>query len=328
MREEMARSEEPLIGSNGAAEAQFQTAITTEVTSILEREKANGFLAEYFILEGFGLDLAIFLQWADGTSTVRFLELKAFVGSRQGGVGFGNGRGQGAQVDLLMLAQGRLALADGFTRWLLVDGTRDRGAPRYAIFDNIEASNAAMGGVARSKQNNLRVNQLMQHAVTWDTLSREIRNFLTSTKYLAYGSNMNPQRMSERDVHFSQRRHATLTGYTLRFDKVSSSNPREGKANIIRREQDMVEGVLYEIPQSDLTKLDVAEGFPKHYMKMSVLVKLDDDAQVLALTYVAQPSKIREGLKPTREYLNHLLAAKDALSEAYMQKLRLVETLD
>jgi cation transport regulator ChaC len=324
----MSYSEEPPIGSDGNAEEQFQTAIATEVTSILEGKKSDGSLVEYFIFQGFGLDLAIFLQWADGISTVRFLELKAFVGSRQGGVGFGNGKGEGAQVDLLLLAEGRLALADVFTRWLLVDCTRNRGTPRYVIFDNSQARSAAMGGVARSKQNNLRVNQLMQHAVTWETLSNEIHNFLTSTKYFAYGSNMDPQRMNERDVHFSQRRHAILKGYALKFNKVSSNNPREGYANIVQKKDEIVEGVLYEIPESDLSKLDRAEGYPTHYQKMSVLVKLDDDTEVWAVTYVAQPSKLREGLKPTREYLNHLLAAQDILSESYVEKLRSVETLN
>jgi gamma-glutamylcyclotransferase len=149
-----------------------------------------------------------------------------------------------------------------------------------------------------------------------------------STKYFAYGSNMDPNRMGERDVHFSQRRHAILEGYALKFNKVLSNNPREGYANIVQKKDEIVEGVLYEVPELDMKKLDRREGFPTHYSKESVIVELDDHTKETAVTYVAQPGMIREGLKPTKEYLNHLLAAKDMLSDAYIQKLRLVETLD
>lgn len=147
-------------------------------------------------------------------------------------------------------------------------------------------------------------------------------------KYFAYGSNMDPNRMSERDVHFSERRCAILKGYTLRFNKVASKNQREGKGNIIRKEGGIVEGVLYEMPDSDLTKLDLAEGYPDHYDHLPVEVELEDGAKVQALTYVAQPNMIREGLKPTREYLNHYLVAQGILSESYLQKLRSIETLN
>jgi len=109
--------------------------------------------------------------------------------------------------------------------------------------------------------------------------------------------------MKDRDVRFSQRTRAALNGYALRFNKVAFDNPQEGKANIVKREDEMVEGALYEIPESDMSKLHRAEGYPSHYGKMTVLVKLDGNKEVEALTYVAQPSMIQEGLKPTREYL-------------------------
>ncbi len=147
-------------------------------------------------------------------------------------------------------------------------------------------------------------------------------------KYFAYGSNMDSQRMNKRHVSFSQRVHAVLKGYTLAFNKVASDDPREGKANIVPKIDGIVEGVLYEIPESDLPKLNIHEGFPRHYYHKTVTVQTDSDASFNSLTYVAQPDKIREGLKPTREYLGHLIAAQDILTKTYIKKLESLETLD
>jgi len=147
-------------------------------------------------------------------------------------------------------------------------------------------------------------------------------------KYFAYGSNMDPDRMRERGVFFTERRRAILEGWKLLFNKVSSRNPSEGFANIEREEGSVVEGILYEIRDSDLEKLDSYEGCPEHYVRIRVRVKLDDGSEVEAVTYVANPSKVRSGLKPSREYLSHLLKGCDLLSKEYCERLRKLETLD
>ena len=147
-------------------------------------------------------------------------------------------------------------------------------------------------------------------------------------KYFAYGSNMNPERMMERSIGFSQRSHAILKGYRLEFNKIASRNPQEGYANVVKFENGIVEGLLYEIRNSDLSKLDTREGYPDHYDRVKVKVQLDDGQKVQAVTYIAQPDKLRDGLKPSRDYLGHLLAAKDVLSESYRRKLEALQTLD
>lgn len=146
-------------------------------------------------------------------------------------------------------------------------------------------------------------------------------------KYFAYGSNMNPQRMREREVRFSERIPAILKGYTLRFNKVASRNNCEGFANIATDAKGVVEGVLYEIPDNDLKKLDVREGYPDHYDRLKVRV-LTSTGEEEAITYVACPNKVAEGLNPSREYLAHLMAAMGMLSEKYYQRLNSTHTLD
>jgi len=103
-------------------------------------------------------------------------------------------------------------------------------------------------------------------------------------KYFAYGSNMDPARMKKRHVSYSQRVHAVLRGYVLRFNKLAYNGPREGKGNIMKDENEAVEGLLYEMPDSDLAELDCAEGYPDHYHRISVTVELDDHAAVEAIT--------------------------------------------
>jgi len=96
----------------------------------------------------------------------------------------------------------------------------------------------------------------------------------------------------------------------------------------VRDENGIVEGVLYDIADSDLKILDRYEGYPSHYERIKVVVRMDDGKMVEAVTYVAKPDKVREGLKPSKEYLNHLLKGCDLLSEEYCRKLRKLETLD
>lgn len=174
----MAYAKEPEIIKGQNPEGTFQIAIKKEITKMLDQKIIDDILKEYIILEKFGLDIAVFLKWADNRSSIRFFELKAFVGSRQGGVGFGNRRGEGSQVELLLLGDRKLGLADQFIRWILADGTKSKGIERFVIFNNKQAKNSAMGSVKKGKQNNFRVNVLMRKAITWNKLLEEIEHFL------------------------------------------------------------------------------------------------------------------------------------------------------
>ena len=90
----------------------------------------------------------------------------------------------------------------------------------------------------------------------------------------------------------------------------------------------VVEGILYEIRDSDIRKLDRYEGYPNHYDRINITVKLNNGQEVSAVTYVANPDKTCYGLKPSKEYLDHLLAGKDYLSPEYFEKLKATETID
>jgi gamma-glutamylcyclotransferase (GGCT)/AIG2-like uncharacterized protein YtfP len=144
-------------------------------------------------------------------------------------------------------------------------------------------------------------------------------------KYFAYGSNMSKERMNDRDIEFSQRTLAKLTGYKLVFNKKS----RQGiAANIEQSEPDFIEGILYEFADDQIKKLDIKEGYPSHYDRIQIAVTVKGGYQVEAVTYVAREDKIVMGLHPTKAYLGYLLAGEDILSKEYLYKLSQIETCD
>lgn len=138
---------------------------------------------------------------------------------------------------------------------------------------------------------------------------------------------MNPERMRERGVVFYSRKHLVLPGYSLRFNKIVYT-PDAGAANIVPDENGFVEGVLYKITLRGIMNLDKYEHYPTQYDRVILKTPHQGTELIELHTYIAHPEKTREGLKPARDYLEHLLEAEDLLSEDYVRQLLMVETLD
>lgn len=142
-------------------------------------------------------------------------------------------------------------------------------------------------------------------------------------KYFAYGSNCNPAVLEKKGVHFTTRERATLSGYRLLFNKKSlrESLPENiGFANINEDPEGSVEGILYDIVDEHLPLLDASERYPEHYGRVEVTVT-SDSGETVCCAYKAQPDKVAEGLVPSRNYLNHILSARDFLSQQYFEAL-------
>ncbi|MBN1367136.1 MAG: gamma-glutamylcyclotransferase [Dehalococcoidales bacterium] len=92
---------------------------------------------------------------------------------------------------------------------------------------------------------------------------------------------------------------ATLPNYKLIF--VGWSRQWQGGLASIRRVQGgKVSGVVYEISDKDLNRLDKAKGFPNDYNRIKVIVFDEDGTAMEAVTYVktGQP----EDSQPSKEY--------------------------
>jgi cation transport regulator ChaC len=139
--------------------------------------------------------------------------------------------------------------------------------------------------------------------------------------YFAYGSNMNMARVAARGLDTVSAVGAILPGVRLAFNKSSPAHAGEGHANICFDRDASVEGVLYRLATvTEIDKMDRYETTPFSYSRDLVTVRCGD-AICWAWTYFANPAVIAEGLRPSREYLNHLLAGHRFLSAAYYERL-------
>lgn len=145
--------------------------------------------------------------------------------------------------------------------------------------------------------------------------------------YFAYGSNMNPARLTDRGITPLNIQAAVADNVRLLFNKAAWRKPGVGYATIEPAPGETVEGILYDLTAEAIALLDGYEGYPKHYRRETLRVRLADNIPVEAIAYIAQPDKIEAGLKPTADYLSHLLAGEACLSPAYMARLRQTETL-
>lgn len=151
-------------------EKHFEDALAAVVRAALPERTAA-------IVRRFGLDIAVFIHDPARSRTL-FIEAKSFGGQRQGGVGFGNGRGKGPQVEILLSPLDQLAMLDRQVAWAFVDATQSYGTPRYALLTCSEAMGAAMGTIARDKQNNFRISQLEPHLTKWANFCEHLSRFL------------------------------------------------------------------------------------------------------------------------------------------------------
>ena len=147
-------------------------------------------------------------------------------------------------------------------------------------------------------------------------------------KYFAYGSNMSERRMIKRKVKFLKRYKGILKDYKLIINKKSYKNPNMGYSNIIYQSGNNVEGIIYEIMETDILKLDKFEGYPKHYDRVVIDINVDNKIEK-CIVYISQKEWVtNEELKTSNEYKNYLLDGKDLLSEKYYERLKNIKTLD
>ena len=148
---------------------------------------------------------------------------------------------------------------------------------------------------------------------------------MTPSHYFAYGSNMDPARVVDRRIRFTQISSAVLAGYVLRFNKRSRDQKGAGHANIVVELGGCVEGVLYQLESpNEIEKMDVFEHVPTNYTREVVSVETQTD-KLLVWTYLANPEVVLSGLKPPCWYLAHLLSGRAYLSDSYVEMLESVE---
>ncbi|MBS8269800.1 gamma-glutamylcyclotransferase [Halomonas litopenaei] len=145
--------------------------------------------------------------------------------------------------------------------------------------------------------------------------------------YFAYGSNMNIERVAARIGETRRVLAGSLEGYALRFNKASRV-PGIAHANVVPAPGDRVEGALFELLEPEqIRQMDPFEGYPHEYDRHRLQV-ITEQGPIEAWVYIAGAERQGDGLRPAREYLEHLLAGRDFLSEGYHQALAAVEAVE
>ncbi len=102
--------------------------------------------------------------------------------------------------------------------------------------------------------------------------------------YVAYGSNLNKKQMQYRCPTAKYVGVGELQGYELQF----KGRERSAFATIGRMDGASVPVGLWEIQARDERSLDMYEGFPSHYFKRDVQVRMDG-REVSAMVYIMNP---------------------------------------
>lgn len=149
--------------------------------------------------------------------------------------------------------------------------------------------------------------------------------------YFAYGSNMNKDDLERwcKERGYSPIKlispvKAILPNHKLCFTHYSSKR-RGGVADIISCENEKVEGILCQITQNDLDKIEEKEGVPNVYKRKIVNVRLSKGTSRCAITYEVRR---KEGVfVPSRLYMNTIIEGAKAhhLSKNYISKLKRVK---
>ena len=133
--------------------------------------------------------------------------------------------------------------------------------------------------------------------------------------YFAYGSNMDLERMEHRGVQVKKRFPGVLSGYTLVFDVPSKQGG--AAANIIANNTGTVEGILYWISKNSL---DTLATFEVHYRQKEVTITKFDGEAVKACVFISDQHQ--PDIRPTKDYLAHLLKGQAYLSHYYWSKIK------
>jgi gamma-glutamylcyclotransferase (GGCT)/AIG2-like uncharacterized protein YtfP len=130
---------------------------------------------------------------------------------------------------------------------------------------------------------------------------------------------MSRKRMIERDVHFTKIISGTLVDHLFTINKKSKANPNIGFANIEPSNFNDVHGMLYEVDESELAKLDKFEGAPNHYKReIKQVYNSFTNEKIDAIVYIAQPGWVAgKELVASEEYKNHILEGQDWVPSFY-----------
>lgn len=124
--------------------------------------------------------------------------------------------------------------------------------------------------------------------------------------YFAYGSNLSVTQKEDRTGRIRSAVPCRLAGYRFAFNKRGGDGST--KANIVPDPAGDVWGVAYLCNREAMRAMDRNEGVSGgHYLRHPVEVVARTGESISAVTYVAEPNFLVEGIQPSEDYLHRIL---------------------
>ena len=153
-------------------------------------------------------------------------------------------------------------------------------------------------------------------------------------KYFAYGSNLDQVQMAQRCPGARLIGPAQLANHRMCFPRRS---PVRGcaVASFEQHKGGMLWGVLYELDDDDLKRLDEREGFDpvnpsaiNRYCRVDVTVQLNAGGRIEAVAYVAVPEE--DAGRPSAHYMKHIIdgAVAHSFPDEYIEILRTIAVIE
>lgn len=151
--------------------------------------------------------------------------------------------------------------------------------------------------------------------------------------FFAYGKLMNDEYFKEQGLDCAAKSAVTLSAWRVVFDKIPTDDDAAeglGLENIEPTPDNngMTFGILYEVDESYIQKLDAIHQAPKEYQRKVMRFTKHDFNTTNGLVYVARPEKTKKGLKPDKTTMKILKKAKKNMPMLYFSRLMNTPTLD
>jgi gamma-glutamylcyclotransferase (GGCT)/AIG2-like uncharacterized protein YtfP len=144
--------------------------------------------------------------------------------------------------------------------------------------------------------------------------------------WFAYDEMMNPEVIKESGLKYEAAFSVSLSAYKLVFNKIPMDNggkEKLGLANIapIQDNLGMMEGVLYEMLEENVPKLDALYHHPDEYQRKKMRFTKHDFTFVEGIVYIAQKNRTQSGLMPSKDMLKKYKGCRKILTKLYLSKL-------
>lgn len=143
--------------------------------------------------------------------------------------------------------------------------------------------------------------------------------------YFAYGSNMNEDELIDKDVTILRTEKVLLKDYKIALTR-NSDTRKGGVLDIIPENGEVAEGVLFNIPDTDITKINKKEGVCVGAYE-PVIIKVEDyDGKITSGVITYQVCNKIDAKPASQEYKDSVLrgACEHGLSQGYRAKLKAV----